>query len=134
MISIACTHLSSVKFVGTSKYMYSTVPRAGTWNSSGNVNTASGAPISQPLGKLGVAGIRAVSPRGAPAASERATRRMRRYLALGETSCDPAALLYGRASPMATRAAAPEIPLEGAEIHSHLPVMHRRSRRSRDRE
>src|SRR5262245_52069069 len=36
-ISSACTHLSSAKLVGTSKYWYSIVPEGGTTNSSGIV-------------------------------------------------------------------------------------------------
>ena len=71
MISIACTHLSSVKFVGTSKYWYSTVPDAGIVNSSVMVTTASGVPIDHAAGYSGLGGSLLRSPGFAPASSHR---------------------------------------------------------------
>ena len=48
--SAAWMYMSSVKFVGVSKYRYGIVPWAGIVTSRGSSNTTSGVPIRQPSG------------------------------------------------------------------------------------
>jgi hypothetical protein len=90
--------------VGTSKYWYSTVPRAGTVKSSPIVRTASGVPISQPSAKVGAGGSARRSPSFAPPSSharmvrrsESERRRSLRKVPCGASAC------HGGMAPVAT--------------------------------
>src|ERR1700761_2500425 len=68
--SAICTHLSSVKPVGTITYLYSTVPDSGTLYGSGNWKTRSGFGMDQPWVQFTAGGRSFWSPSGAPALAQ----------------------------------------------------------------
>src|SRR5215475_15615505 len=72
-ISANCTYLSSVKLVGTAKYLYGITPSAGTPYSAGIESTTSGLPICQPSVYFGLGGKSFGSPSFAPSSTQAAT-------------------------------------------------------------
>src|SRR5437879_7503122 len=100
-------YLSSVKFVGISKYLYSTWPLAGSGYSSVIVMTASGWPIIQPSAYFGCGGRSFGSPSGAPSLTHwrivslslADSRRSLRYSPCAGSAC------HGGIVPLLTRVA-----------------------------